>query len=65
MNMAFYSTSILNYINLLLHPLDLNHAYFLNVDINLETAVAQCLMCFATNWKDAGSSPAGVSGNFH
>ena len=28
------------------------------------TAVAQCLRCCATNWKVAGSIPAGVSGFF-
>jgi len=62
MNTLFYSRSIFNCINLLFHPLDLNRAHFLNVDINLETAVAQWLRCCATNRNVAGSIPAVVSG---
>jgi len=35
MKTAFYSRSVLCGISLVFHPLDLNHVYFLNVDINL------------------------------
>ena len=38
----------------------INTLYF----YDLETAVAQWLRCCATNWKVAGSIPAGVSGFF-